>query len=71
MQDFVSSLTRKGKQTVHAKLRAIDQNLFEKSDGDIRALIVNIDARDLLRIVTDDKDTRQNISLDNYRVAPQ
>lgn len=68
MPNFVASLTRQGKQTVNAKLRAIDQNLFEKSDGDIRALIVNIDARELLRIVSNDADMRQNVQLADYAV---
>jgi hypothetical protein len=68
MPNFVANLTRKGKQTVNAKLRAIDQNLFEKSDGDIRALIVNIDARELLRVVTNDEQIRKDVLIEDYRV---
>jgi hypothetical protein len=66
MPFFVSSLTRKGKQTVNAKLRAIDLNLFEKSDGDIRALIANIDARELLKTLVDDESVRLNADITNY-----
>lgn len=66
MPYFVARLTRRGKQTVHGKIRAIDKNLFEKSDGDIRALIVDIDARDLIRIVLDDEDIRNAVDLDDY-----
>ncbi len=68
MPDFVSSLTKKGKQIVNAKLRAIDQNLFEKSDGDIRAIVVNVDARELLRIVCDDEQTRQSVDAGDYSI---
>jgi len=68
MSDFVASLTKKGKQIVNAKLRAIDQNLFEKSDGDIRALVVNVDARELLRIVCDDEQTRQSVDMGDYSI---
>jgi hypothetical protein len=65
---IVSRVTRKGKQVVNARLRAIDKNIFEKSDGDIRALIVDIDARDLLRMVIDDEDLRCNVDLQDYMV---
>ena len=68
MTSFVTSLTKKGKRIVNAKLRAIDQNLFEKSDGDIRALIVNIDARELLRIVCDDEKIRQDVEIGDYSI---
>jgi hypothetical protein len=68
MPDFVSSLTRKGKQIVNAKIRAIDQNLFEKSDGDIRALVVNVDSRELLRIVCDDEQTRNEVDINDYGI---
>lgn len=68
MKWFVTSLTRKGKQIVNARLRAIDQNLFEKSDGDIRALIVNIDARELLRIVSNDEKLRHDVEINDYIV---
>src|SRR5258706_6297314 len=66
MMNFVTNLTKKGKQIVNAKIRAIDQNLFEKSDGDIRALVVSVDARELLRIVSDDEQTRQSVDTGDY-----
>lgn len=68
---IVSRLTRKGKQTVNARLRAIDKNLFEKSDGDIRALIVDVDARDLLWIVIHDEDLRNEVDMRDYSVMQQ
>lgn len=66
MPEFVERITRKGKQKVHAKIRVINQNHFEKSDGDIRALIADIDVRDLLRIVIDHEDLRQAADPDDY-----
>lgn len=66
MQDMVSLITKKGKKTVNAKLKGVDRNNFLKSDGDIRALIVNVDARDLIRIVLDDKDIRNEAYLTDY-----
>ena len=66
MDEFVNLLTKKDKQTINAKLKGIDRNNFEKSDGDIRALIVNVDARDLIRIVLDDEDIRNTVDIDDY-----
>ncbi len=68
MPNFVSSLTRQGKQVVNAQIKAIDLNLFEKADGDIRALIANIDARELLRILIDDESIRTNPAIIDYTV---
>lgn len=68
MRDFVTRLTRKGKRVVNARIRAIDKNLFEKSDGDVRALIVDLDVRDLLRIVADNEETRDDVNLEEYSI---
>lgn len=66
IDDFINALTHKNKQELNCKIRAIDKNLFEKSDGDIRALIVNIDVRDLIRIVLDNEEMRLNPTLESY-----
>ncbi len=63
MDQIVESITRKGKQSVDGKLKAIDKNFFEKSDGDIRALIVNVDAKDLIRTVLSDEALRRKVDL--------
>lgn len=63
---FVDLLTRKGKHSVNAKVKAIDTNYFQKASGDIRALIVNIDARDLIRIVLDNEEIRLHPNLEDY-----
>ena len=63
---FVDHLTHKGRKEVNGQVKAIDKNLFEKSDGDIRALIVNIDARDLLRLVIDNEELRNSVDPEDY-----
>jgi len=68
IQDFVNSLTKSGKIIVDANIRAIDKNYFEKSDGDIRGLIVNIDAKDLIRIVLDNEEIRKRADIDDYDI---
>lgn len=66
IEELVNLIQKRTKRNVNAKIRAIDKNLFEKSDGDVRALIVNFDGRDLIRIVLDNEDIRNNINLTNY-----
>jgi len=66
LPEFVDRLTRKGKRVINAKLKGIDRNNFEKSDGDIRALIVNVDARDLIRIVLDNDEIRNKADILDY-----
>ena len=69
MGDLINLLTRKDKQIVDASLKAIDKNYFEKSGGgDIRALVVDVDARDLIRIVLDNEDLRNQSDLDDYSI---
>ncbi|XHR95147.1 AIPR family protein [Mucilaginibacter sp. UC70_90] len=68
IHDFVNSLTRSGKIIVDANIRAIDKNYFEKSDGDIRGLIVNIDVKDLIRIVLDNEDLRKKADIEDYEI---
>jgi len=67
MDELVNQLTRKDKQIINAKLKAIDKNYFEKSGGgDIRALIVAVDARDLIRIVLDNEEMRNQADIEDY-----
>ena len=64
--DFVKKLTKKDAITVNGKIRAIDKNLFEKSDGDIRALIVDVDIRDIFRLVSSNEEFRINPDIENF-----
>jgi predicted nucleic-acid-binding Zn-ribbon protein len=60
MTDFVSRLTEKGKQIVNARFRVTDRRFFDKSSGELRAIIAEINAIDLLRIVIDNETIRMN-----------
>ena len=68
MDDFVGLVTQKGKKSLNAKFKGIDKNFFEKTDGDIRALILQIDSRDLIRIVIDDEELRNDPNVADYLV---
>lgn len=67
MDSLISLLTRKNKRIVNAKLRAIDKMFYEKSDGDIRALVGSFDVRDLIRIVLDNEGVRENTDILDYQ----
>lgn len=66
IQDLTLLLQRQSKQKVNARIKAIDKQRFEKSDGDVRALIVNIDAKDLIRAVLNNELIRNNAAMTDY-----
>jgi hypothetical protein len=68
MPELVKRLTHRGRQIVHGRVKAIDKNPFEKAGGDIRALIVELDARDLIRLVINDEALRNRVDIDDYSV---
>lgn len=63
---LINSAMHENKKIISAKIKAIDRNVFDKSDGDIKALIADVDVRDLLRICLDDEDMRNNVSINDY-----
>ena len=69
--DYVTSINGLNHIYVDAKFRANGKEMFEKSDGDIRALIVNIRADELVRMITDNKELRTNIDLEDYNILKQ
>jgi hypothetical protein len=69
--EWVNLITRRGKRKLNAKIRAIDKNYFEKSYGDIRALIANFDAKDLVRIILDNDALRDRADLEDYELLAQ
>jgi AIPR protein len=69
MPELVQKVTSQGRKIVNAKLKAIDRNYFEKSDGNVRALVANVDARDLIRIVLNDDAIRQKVDFSDEEFA--
>jgi AIPR protein len=65
MPDLVKYIVSVNNQVVNGKIKGIDKGHFEKSDGNIRALIVNVDARDLIRIVLDNEEIRNKADMDD------
>ena len=54
--NYVKIINDNKRVFANAKFRASQKEMFEKSDGDIRSLIVNISAEELVRIITDDEE---------------
>lgn len=69
--EYVSYISENKRTFANARFRASQKELFEKSDGDIRALIVNISAEELIRIITDDEQYRDTIDLEDYSEIQQ
>ena len=65
---LANKLARRGRIQVNGKLKAIHKNLFEKSAGDIRALIVHVEADQLLRMLCDDATLRSDVNADTKKL---
>jgi hypothetical protein len=61
---LANKLARRGRIEVNGKFKAIHKNLFEKSAGDIRALIVHVEAEQLIRLLCDNAALRSDVSAD-------
>ncbi|HFJ9482218.1 AIPR family protein [Bacillus cereus] len=66
LTEWVKLITKSGKKNINAKLRVIDKNYFEKSVGDIRALIAHFDAKDLIRMIVNDDDVREKADFEDF-----
>ena len=64
LSKLVDLVTSSTKQEINAKIRGIDQRYFEKTGGNVRAFIFEIDAKDLIRIVLDNEEIRNATDLD-------
>lgn len=65
---LANKLARRGRVRVNGKFKAIHKNLFEKSAGDIRALIVHVEAEQLIRLLCDDAALRLDVGADMKNV---
>lgn len=63
---FIDKIINTNSKIMNSKLKAIDRNVFDKSDGDIKALIADVDVRELIRICLESEDIRNNANLNDY-----
>ncbi|MCZ8160494.1 MAG: AIPR family protein [Microcystis sp. LE19-196.1B] len=68
IDSFVAKLTENKGNPINVKIKAIDYNLFEKSDGDIRALVFAADAKDVIRILIQNEQLRSAPDPDDYEI---
>ncbi|PMR70407.1 AIPR family protein [Halomonas heilongjiangensis] len=68
MDNMVSRLLLEDHVPVNAKIKAVGKHYFEKSDGNVKALIAEFDARDLIRIVCRNEAIRNNPDPEDYSV---
>jgi len=68
MDEIVSRLLLEDHLPVNARIKAVGKHYFEKSDGNVKALITEFDARDLIRIACVDEDLRDDPDPKDYAV---
>lgn len=71
LDSLVRLFLEKKQPKINAQLRVVDKNYFERTDGNIRGLIVTLEATELIRLVTDPDDplqVREDIFNDNVRI---
>jgi hypothetical protein len=66
MGNLINALLKKNQINVHAKIKLINTNFFETGSGDIRALVAQLDIRELLKCIVDDEEIRLKTNYDNY-----
>lgn len=64
--EIAKLLSERGKIKPSAKIKFIGKESFDKSDGDVKAVIANVDARDVVRIVLEDENLRDNAVIQDY-----
>ena len=68
MEQYIESLTQKSIEEINCKVKAVDKNYFEKPGGDVRALIVELEAIDLIRMVLSDESIRLQPDFREYNI---
>jgi len=61
---LATRLAGRGRTRVDTKLTAVHRNLFEKSGGDVRALIVHVEGEQLIRALSADQKVRSDPTTD-------
>jgi AIPR protein. len=65
ISSFVRGINGKEKTVINGKFRIPANLMFEKSDGDIRALILSVNGLELLRLMLADENIRNQLDLDD------
>ena len=71
LDSIVTLFLEKTAAHINEQLRIVDKNYFERTDGNIRGLIVTLEATELLKLVTDPENSKQvrlEVFDDNARV---
>jgi len=71
LDTLVRLIIEKKQPKIDAQLRVVDKNYFERTDGNIRGLIVTLEATELIKLVTDPDEAsqvREDIFNDNVRI---
>lgn len=71
LDSLVRLFLEKKQPKIDAKLTVVDKNYFERTDGNIRGLIVTLEAIELIKLIADPDDqskVREDIFNDNVRI---
>lgn len=71
LDSIIQLFIEKKRPKVNAKLRVVDKNYFERTDGNIRGLIATLEATELIRLIADPDDPKQvnsGVFNDNVRI---
>jgi len=68
IEDLLCAVISQDRAKINCKLKVIDKEYFGKSNGDVKALIANVDVRELLKIITNDQDLRLKIDIEDYNI---
>lgn len=70
INNLVNLLTDKGRKKIDGEIRVIDTNYFAKIDGDVRALVANVDVEEILKLATNNfqGNIQEDIFNDNIRL---
>ena len=71
IDSIVQMFLDKKRPKINARLRAVDNNYFERTDGNLRGLITTFEATELIKLISDPADhskVREDAFNDNVRV---
>ena len=71
LDSIVGLFIEKKQPKIGAQLRVVDKNYFERTDGNIRGLIVTLEATEIIKLITNPDDTSQvrlDVFNDNVRI---